>query len=59
MKGLRNLLDHVGHQFEKGGKFEKLYPFYEAADTFLFTPGHRTKSGPHVRDGTRRAEHAV
>ncbi|MEZ5976791.1 MAG: NADH:ubiquinone reductase (Na(+)-transporting) subunit B [Planctomycetota bacterium] len=51
MKGLRNLLDHVGHQFEKGGKFEKLYPFYEAADTFLFTPGHRTKSGPHVRDG--------
>ena len=24
---------------------------YEAADTFLFTPGHRTKTGPHVRDG--------
>ena len=37
--------------FTKGGKLEKLYPVYEAADTFLYTPGHRTASGPSVRDG--------
>ncbi|MEC8513320.1 MAG: NADH:ubiquinone reductase (Na(+)-transporting) subunit B [Planctomycetota bacterium] len=51
MKFLRNTLDKVEPLFEKGGKFERLYPVYEAADTFLFTPGHRTKTGPHVRDG--------
>ena len=51
MKFLRNTLDKVEPLFEKGGKFERLYPVYEAADTFLFTPGHRTRTGPHVRDG--------
>lgn len=51
MKFLRNTLDKVEPLFEKGGKLERLYPVYEAADTFLFTPGHRTKTGPHVRDG--------
>jgi Na+-transporting NADH:ubiquinone oxidoreductase subunit B len=40
----------VAPLFGKGGKFEKLYPFYEAGDTFLLSPGERTKSGPHVRD---------
>ncbi len=50
MKLLRNQLDKLEPLFEKGGKLEKLYPLYEAADTFLFTPGHRTTSGPHVRD---------
>lgn len=35
----------------KGGPLERLYPIYEANDTFLFTPGHVTKSGAHVRDG--------
>jgi Na+-transporting NADH:ubiquinone oxidoreductase subunit B len=47
---LREQLDKVEPLFEKGGKLEKLYPLYEATDTFLFTPGHRTRSGPHVRD---------
>ena len=51
MKPLRKQLDKLEPHFEKGGKLEKLYPAYEAADTFLFTPGHRTKSGPAVRDG--------
>lgn len=51
MKFLRDQLDKVEPLFEKGGKLEKLYPVYEAADTFLYTPGHRTKTGPHVRDG--------
>lgn len=51
MKILRKQLDRMAPLFEKGGRFEKLYPFYEAADTFLYTPGERTKVGPHVRDG--------
>jgi len=36
--------------FEKGKPLEKLYPFYEALDTFLLTPGKTAKKAPHVRD---------
>lgn len=50
MKFLRELLDKQKPLFEKGGKFEKLYPFYEANDTLLFTPGDVTKNASHVRD---------
>jgi Na+-transporting NADH:ubiquinone oxidoreductase subunit B len=51
MKPLRGFLDKVQPLFEKGGKLEKLYPLYEAADTFLYTPGEVTKGPSHVRDG--------
>ncbi len=51
MKFLRNQLDKVAPHFEEGGRFERLYPFYEAADTFLFTPGIVSRTGSHVRDG--------
>lgn len=47
---LRKLLDKQGKAFEKGGKFEKLYPLYEAIDTFLYTPGHVAKKPSFVRD---------
>ena len=50
MKFLRKILDKQGERFEPGGKLEKLYPLYEAQDTFLFTPGSVTKSASHVRD---------
>ncbi|MHC4823078.1 MAG: NADH:ubiquinone reductase (Na(+)-transporting) subunit B [Planctomycetota bacterium] len=50
MKFLRKKLDTVAPLFEKGGKFEKWYPLYEAGDSFLYTMGSRTRSGPHVRD---------
>lgn len=50
MKFLRNMLDKVHPLFDKGGKLEKLYPLYEAADTFLYTPGIVTKGLTHVRD---------
>ena len=50
MKFLRKLLDKQAPLFEKGGKLEKLYPFYEANDTLLFTPGEVTKGPTHVRD---------
>lgn len=51
MKALRDLLDRVEPLFHKGGKFEKLYPFYEANDTIFFTPATVTTTGSHVRDG--------
>jgi Na+-transporting NADH:ubiquinone oxidoreductase subunit B len=50
LKLIREQLDRLEPLFHKGGKLEKLYPLYEATDTFLFTPGQRTRSGPHVRD---------
>jgi Na+-transporting NADH:ubiquinone oxidoreductase subunit B len=51
MKLLRNLLDKQGKLFRKGGKLEKLFPLYEAGDTFLFTPGTVTSGPTHLRDG--------
>jgi Na+-transporting NADH:ubiquinone oxidoreductase subunit B len=51
MQFLRNQLDKVKHNFEKGGKFEKYYYAYEAFDTFLFAPNTTTLSkGAQVRD---------
>ncbi|MEM9700967.1 MAG: NADH:ubiquinone reductase (Na(+)-transporting) subunit B [Planctomycetota bacterium] len=51
MKLLRSSLDKVAPLFEKGGKLETMYPAYEAADTFLYTPGEVTDGPSHVRDG--------
>jgi len=51
MKPLRNFLDKYEHHFEKGGKLEKLYPLYEAGDTFLYTPASVTEGNTHIRDG--------
>ena len=51
MKFLRNILDDLHPQFTDGGKYEKLYPLYEALDTFAFTPGEVSTGGTHVRDG--------
>jgi len=48
---LRKLLDRLHHTFDKGGKLEKLYPLYEAIDTFLYTPSDVTRCPAHVRDG--------
>ena len=48
---MRKLLDKLAPKFEKGGPLEKLYPLYEATDTILYSPGHRTHTASHVRDG--------
>lgn len=52
MKALRNLLDKQEKLFKSGGKLEKLYPLYEAQDTFLYTPGKVTRDAAHVRDAS-------
>lgn len=51
MKFLRDQLDKVKHNFEKGGKWEKFYYVYEAHDTLLFAPNSVTKGkGVQIRD---------
>jgi Na+-transporting NADH:ubiquinone oxidoreductase subunit B len=50
MKAFRAMLDRVGHHFEKGGRYAKFYPLWEAADTFFYAPAARTRGGAHVRD---------
>jgi Na+-transporting NADH:ubiquinone oxidoreductase subunit B len=47
---IRKMLDKVEPMFKPGGKLEKLYPLYEANDTFLYTPGEVTHGATHVRD---------
>ncbi len=36
--------------FEKGGRFHRLWPVYEGAETFALTPGTKTRQGAHLRD---------
>ena len=50
MKFLREFLDKLHPHFSEGGKLEKLYPLYEAIDTFLYSPGYVTSGSTHVRD---------
>lgn len=51
MKFLRKTLDGVKPNFEKGGKWEKMYFAFEAIETFLFAPNTTTAAkGVQVRD---------
>ena len=51
MKLFKNILKSVKPHFIKGGRLEKMYPAYDAFETFLFTPDHTATSGSHIRDG--------
>ena len=51
MRLFRKILNSVKPHFLEGGKLEKMYPAYDAFETFLFVPDHTTKSGSHIRDG--------
>ena len=50
MELFKNILASVKPHFEKGGKLEKMYPAYDAFETFLFVPDHTTHAGSHIRD---------
>jgi Na+-transporting NADH:ubiquinone oxidoreductase subunit B len=50
MKSLRNLIDKIKPQFEKGGRFEKLQSTFQGFETFLFVPNTTSRSGVHVHD---------
>ncbi len=50
MKALRNYIDKIKPQFQKGGKFEKFESTFDAFETFLFVPDKVTIKGSHIRD---------
>ncbi len=50
MKGLRQFIDKIKPNFEKGGKFEKLHSTFDALETFAFVPNKVTSQGSHIRD---------
>jgi len=47
---LRKLLDRIEPWFHEGGMLHKLYPLYEANDTFLYNSGEVTQGRTHIRD---------
>ncbi len=50
MKALQHFIESKKGLFETGGKLEKLYPVYEALDTFAFTPAETAEGRTHLRD---------
>ncbi|MEM6297978.1 MAG: NADH:ubiquinone reductase (Na(+)-transporting) subunit B [Bacteroidota bacterium] len=51
MKFLHNILEKQKPMFEKGGKFERFYYLFEAAETFAFTPATTTAArGTQIKD---------
>lgn len=51
MKFLRNTLDKLKPNFEKGGKLHFLHSTFDGFETFLFVPKETTSNGAHIRDG--------
>ena len=51
MGSIRNTFDKFKPLFDKGGKYEKFAPGFNAFDTLMFVPNHTTKKGAHIRDG--------
>ena len=47
---IREIVDKMKTPFEKGQKLEKLYPAFNAFETFLFVPNHTSRTGAHIRD---------
>ena len=50
MKSLRNYLNRIKPNFEKGGKYGRFSSTFDAFETFLFVPDKVTAGGSHIRD---------
>ena len=50
MNALRNYINKIKPNFEKGGKLYALRSTFEAFETFLFVPDKVTSTGSHIRD---------
>ncbi len=48
--GLRQLVDKIKPNFEKGGKFQAFRSVFSGFETFLFVPNHTAKSGSNIHD---------
>lgn len=51
MKSLNKFFLDLKPHFAEGGKYQRLYPLYEAFDSFLFSTTKSTPGAPHIRDG--------
>ena len=50
MNAIERFFDFQRKHFEKGGKFEKFYPFFESIESVFFAPARKTLNPPNVRD---------
>jgi Na+-transporting NADH:ubiquinone oxidoreductase subunit B len=50
MKSINKFFLDLKPHFEEGGKYQSLYPLYEALDSFLFSTTKSTDAAPHIRD---------
>lgn len=50
MSILRNYLDRIRPNFEKGGKLYPLHSLYDGLDTFLYVPNTTSRSGTNIHD---------
>lgn len=50
MKALRNYIDKIKPNFEKGGKLSMFHSVFDGVETFLFVPNATSKSGVHIHD---------
>ena len=50
MSGLKQQLDRIRPQFEKGGKLARLHSVFDGFYTFLYTPNTTARSGVQIHD---------
>ncbi|MGD9017233.1 MAG: NADH:ubiquinone reductase (Na(+)-transporting) subunit B [Desulfobacterales bacterium] len=50
MKTIKRLFESVEPLFQKGGKYERFYPFYESIESIFLAPLDPSEGLPHVRD---------
>jgi Na+-transporting NADH:ubiquinone oxidoreductase subunit B len=50
MKAINSFFDSTRKHFEEGGRFARLYPFYESIETIFYAPATVAPGSPHVRD---------
>jgi Na+-transporting NADH:ubiquinone oxidoreductase subunit B len=50
MKRIERFFESTRRHFEKGGKLEKLWPFYESIETVFFAPARVSPVAPNMRD---------
>ena len=50
MNAVKRIFEAYREPFGPGGKYERLYPFYESIESIFFAPADVTETTPHVRD---------
>ena len=50
MKSLRNYLNRIKPNFEKGGKLHMFHSLYDGMETFMFVPNTTAKCGTNIHD---------